>query len=135
MTGILLRLNENNLEFVNAGHPSILIYRSKDDETQIMPREKTQCGVIGISDFPINFHTTKLSIQSGDTLLFYTDGILEAMNDKDEQFGMNRLFEAFKKCKNLPLNAQINIIIANLKAFIGSKALNDDITIMMLRRK
>ena len=135
MTGILLRLKENNIEFVNAGHPSILIFRDSDNEPQIMPRDKSQCGVIGISDFPINFHSTNLFIHRNDTLLFYTDGIIEAANENDEQFGTKRLLEAFKKCRNLPLNAQINSIIADLKVFIGSKALNDDITIMMLRRK
>ena len=135
MTGILLRLNENNIEFVNAGHPSILIFRDSDKEPQIMPREKSQCGVIGISDFPINFHSTNLFINRNDTLLFYTDGIIEASNENDEQFGTKRLLESFQKCRNLPLNAQINSIIADLKQFIGAKALNDDITIMMLRRK
>ena len=135
MTGILLRLKENNIEFVNAGHPSILIFRDSDKEPQIMPREKSQCGVIGISDFPINFHSTNLFINRNDTLLFYTDGIIEASNENDEQFGTKRLLESFKKCRNLPLNAQINSIIADLKQFIGAKALNDDITIMMLRRK
>lgn len=135
MTGILLRLKENNIEFVNAGHPSILIFRDSDNEPQIMPRDKSQCGVIGISDFPINFHSTNLFIHRNDTLLFYTDGIIEAANENDEQFGTKRLLEAFKKCRNLPLNAQINSIIADLKQFVGAKALNDDITIMMLRRK
>lgn len=135
MTGILLRLKDNNIEFVNAGHPSILIFRDSDNEPQIMPRDKSQCGVIGISDFPINFHSTNLFINRNDTLLFYTDGIIEATNENDEQFGTKRLLESFKKCRNLPLNAQINSIIADLKLFIGAKALNDDITIMMLRRK
>lgn len=135
LTGILSRINGNELEFVNAGHPSPFFYHKETAKLEILQKDTSQCGVIGISDFPINFKTNKLTLQSGDSLLFYTDGITEAVNENNEEFGTDRLFNAFDKCKKLPINEQIYSILNALSLFTGSVPLNDDITLIVLRKK
>lgn len=137
LTGILARVHENHrIEFVNAGHPYPILYKEKD-KTAICVEENNpnRCGVIGIPDLQMEFSINTIHLHSGDSLLLYTDGIIEAKNEDGEDFGIERLVKIFQETQNLTIEGQYNKILSEVKNFIKSDVIEDDITILVIRRK
>lgn len=138
LTGILVRLTqENNLELVNAGHPQPIIYSAtKKNINFYNNEEQNRYGVIGIADFPINFNVVHLSLEKGDEILLYTDGVTEATNNNNEAYGNERLLKSFES--NLSkenLNEQIQGILSDFNSFRETNPIEDDITFIILRKK
>lgn len=70
----------------------------------------------------------ELRLQSGDQVLLYTDGILEATNRNGEEFGISRLGESFRKPA-----ASAQSILGDVQRFAQGAALADDVTAVALR--
>jgi phosphoserine phosphatase RsbU/P len=72
-----------------------------------------------------------LTLGSGDTLVAYTDGLTDAVNDRDEQYSDSRLAGTIN---NAPVTAQeiLTHILQDLEAFAGSAPRPDDITLLIL---
>lgn len=137
LTGILARVHENHrIEFVNAGHPYPILYTAKTDSAKsVEETNPNRCGVIGIPDLQMDFSLNTIHLHTGDALLLYTDGIIEAENEAGEPFGMNRLINIFQKTQNLSIAEQNEQILSEIKNFINSDIIEDDITILIIRRK
>lgn len=136
LTGILIRVNKNELEIVNAGHPECILYNCKSKTAEFVSKGSDECcGAIGIPYLPVHFETNRIKMNSGDSLLLYTDGITECMNTKREEYTSDRLLHAFKGTVNLPIDEQIQAILHDLNAFISNSKITDDISYIILRKK
>ena len=136
LTGILARINGNNVDFVNAGHPNVILYRAKTRTLEIIKRgESKESGIIGISGFPVNFECVSVPIEKGDIMLLYTDGITETMNRNREEFGVERLKRTFLKGTDEKLNDQIQNMVDEAKTFANRAKIADDITLLLLKKK
>lgn len=69
----------------------------------------------------------------GDTLFFFTDGINEAINARDEQFGEVRLIAALKRSEGLSARATLDNVFDSIDDFVGSTAQFDDMTAAVLQ--
>jgi len=69
---------------------------------------------------------------SGDKAVFYTDGIVEAMNEKEEMFGFERLLEVVQECKAMPADSLLKEIMERVNEFAGGAAQHDDLTVIVL---
>jgi serine phosphatase RsbU (regulator of sigma subunit) len=86
-TGVFLMLGrDGSAEFVSAGHPPVLV-RSRDKELRELRSNTLPIGMFPGHDYAVE--TTRLD--RGDTLLLFTDGVLEAANAQGETFGLDRL--------------------------------------------
>jgi len=119
---------DRSLLFSSAGHnPPLLVDRqvrvSELDEAQSLP-----LGVEGSCSFP----EARVTLAPGDTLLLYTDGITEAVNEAGEMYGRQRLLSCVHE--NVP-NAQhiIDCVTHKLLGFTGSGAQQDDQTLVAMR--
>jgi sigma-B regulation protein RsbU (phosphoserine phosphatase) len=74
-----------------------------------------------------------MSLQSGDLLLMYTDGLVEATNPRNEMFGMKRLKNVVEELYLLPPKDAIREIRNSLAIFAEGKPLADDTTILVCR--
>ena len=136
LTGILARINGNNIDFVNAGHPNVILFRAKTHTLEIIKRgESKESGIIGISGFPVNFECVSVQIEKGDIMLLYTDGITETMNRNREEFGVERLKRTFLKGTDEKLNDQIQNIVDEARTFANRAKISDDITLVMVKKK
>lgn len=136
LTGILIRITDNKLEIVNAGHPKALLYKAKQDEITFVDKEGVnQYGAIGIDGFPVNFQSFTFEMDSGDELILYTDGITEADNSDGKYFGTQGIIDTINANKKAPLDQQVSEIYNSLTAFTNKKNLDDDITYVILRKK
>lgn len=73
------------------------------------------------------FGETEIKLSSGDKLLFYSDGVTEAMNKSEEEFGTERLIELVRM-KSLTVNDVIN----KVKEYTAGHPQSDDITVVMI---
>ncbi|MBI1803769.1 MAG: SpoIIE family protein phosphatase [Ignavibacteriae bacterium] len=127
--GILDPAN-HRLEFCNAGqdHPFLFSSRRKS------PRRLDTGGtVLGIIDgYP--FSEESISIEKGNVLVIYSDGIAEAINEREEQFGEERLAAVIKKHKHRSAQQLIDEIVAAAKAHAAEYPQSDDMTIVVMKR-
>ena len=136
LTGVLARINGNNVDFVNAGHPNVIVLRAKTHTLDVIKRgELKESGIIGISGFPVTFECVSVPIEKGDIMLLYTDGVTETMNRNREEFGVERLKRTFLKGSDLKLQEQIEHIVEEAKTFANRTKIADDITLVMIKKK
>ncbi|MDR2761789.1 MAG: SpoIIE family protein phosphatase [Planctomycetaceae bacterium] len=118
--------------YCNGGHnPPILC--GANGECVYEPKTKsTIVGVFSDITFPIN----RLYLGLGDRLIFYTDGITEAMSSEGILFGEQRLLELVQKIKiDETSSDSIERIIATVQQFEKSQNQSDDITTLCIHRK
>lgn len=118
------------LTSINAGHnPPYLIKDSNDKIIKL-----TEGGLIlGSIDFPYASETIALS--SGDTIVFYTDGIPEAMNEIEEEFGEEKFEKLLLENKKSDVNSLTKIIFDKIESFRQNAEQSDDITLGIIKKK
>ena len=87
------------LTYVNAGHNPPLVLRNGGGACQVL-RLETGGPVIGL--LPQAYQCGVFSLEAGDLIVLFTDGVSESMNARDEEWGEERLIELAKKCHGLP---------------------------------
>lgn len=133
LTGILVKISDDNLEIVNAGHQEPIIYRKETNSFETLKKDKNAVGAIGISEFPVFYVSQYLKMQPNDELFLFTDGLIDSENEDGENFGESRLLESLKKHINLLPEQQTENIIQDIENFRGKK-INDDLTLMILKK-
>ena len=88
-------------------------------------------------DSPDFYSEERLQLNPGDTLVLYTDGITEAMNDKQEQFGPGRLQLALSASapKDKPLKQTMESLLNMIREHAGGARQSDDLTVLMIQYK
>ena len=87
---------------------------------------------LGILD-EVNYQETRIVLSPGDQIIFYTDGIVEAMNEKEEMFGFERLLATVEESSAQSAEALLNRILSRIRKFCGSTAQHDDLTVIVLK--
>ncbi|EDN66588.1 Stage II sporulation E [Beggiatoa sp. PS] len=77
----------------------------------------------------------ELSLTSGDIVVLYTDGITEAFNSEQEQYGLERLCEVIQQNRLLSSEEIRQAVIKDLRAYIGQQTVFDDITLLIIKQK
>ena len=115
------------LTYVNAGHnPPLLRHNGKWD--WLMERGGLFLGTFDMAKYRSN----KLMLSPGDQLLLYTDGVTEAFNVKDEQYGGQRLEEFLMKHTDLHPHEITDALKGDIQAWADGAEQSDDITILAL---
>ena len=121
------RLNpDGSVFYALAAHPPILHFRRNADAEQISA-EQFPLGLLPVS----SFSSEMLTMVSGDLLIAVTDGILEASNEADDEFGLDRLQEVIARHTTSSLSLMANAILEAARAF-GKQV--DDQTLLLIRR-
>ena len=66
-------------------------------------------------------------------VLLFTDGVSEAMNARNEEWGEERLIEVAKTCHGLPAFEVMARILSDVEAFVAGASQHDDMTLVVLR--
>ena len=127
----ILNTKTGELDVVNAGHNPILLLRL--DGTM----HKIEAGGVGLGmfDFEIPYQGETLSLKKGERLFLYTDGIPEAMNEKEEEYSDERMEKFFLENKTAIAQEFVDKIVNDVKSFTGNAEQSDDITLLYLIRK
>ena len=126
----ILDTEHHTLRYCNAGHDNPYLF-SDSAEPQ---RLKTGGVVLSIMDhFP--YDEDVASLKAGDVLVISSDGVTEAMNSQQEQFGDEKLGELLYEHRSLSASELINKVITAVKLHAGNWPQSDDITLVVVKRK
>ncbi|MCK6580157.1 MAG: SpoIIE family protein phosphatase [Anaerolineae bacterium] len=114
---------------VNAGHNPPLVYRRRTGAIEAMPRGGRALG--WFVDNPV--HETRMQLEPGDVIVYYTDGIIEAEGDADHHFGEARLAETILRSIEGSAEEIIRAVGAALDEHCYGDELQDDRTICVVR--
>ncbi len=115
----------------NAGHEHPAIRRADGEFELSVYRHSLALGVM--EDVPFAEHEFKLN--PGDTLFVYTDGVPEATNAEDVQYGTDRMLALLNKYKNVPINELLIKLRNDIDKFAGDTPQFDDITMLSIKYK
>jgi len=116
------------LAYINAGHnPPVLRHNSGAIE------HLTQGGLpLGIRAEGV-YESGSVVLQPGDWLVIFTDGLVEAVNQRDEEYGEPRLLNVLHASPSVTPDELLRRVMADLDIFVGSTPQHDDVTCMLLK--
>ena len=143
MTGVLCRFDDSeepgkcNAELGNAGHPYPLKYSLKDNEVFELKGNdgKQHYGAIGMQGITVSFARSNFIMSTGDILVFYTDGLTEASNQNQEQFGIESVKEIIKANHAKSAGEILGLIVDELERFTEYRGIEDDLSLIIAKRK
>lgn len=117
-----------NLEFVNAGHNPPIVKRAEGSVEWLRKR-----GGIALAAMPgVKYKSQICTLNEGDSILLYTDGVTEAVNPAEELYGENRLAQFISSAN---VESAVSDLFGDLVHFADGAEQADDITVLMLTRK
>jgi phosphoserine phosphatase RsbU/P len=116
-------------EVVNAGHEPPLVLRRSANDVEIMGRHGIVLGVEPGARYPIQ----ETTLEPGDRVILYTDGLTEASNERGELFTLERLRERLVQHRYLGAQELADALFEDVKAYSDDN-MRDDATILVVRR-
>jgi sigma-B regulation protein RsbU (phosphoserine phosphatase) len=150
---IMIRANRRTIKDIKTGMFVALLYAvldGKDGTLSLCSAGQTQpihisaktgeaCLVETEGDnFPLgiledaDYRETRLELASGDRVILYTDGIVEAMNEKEEIFGFERLLDLVQGAKSFSAESLLKELLDKVNEFVGNAAQHDDLTAIVV---
>ena len=139
MTYAIVDKNSGTLTYARAGHAPLLHVPGPGSSVSGIRRLMPNGMALGLKlDTGGMFNEVlveeSLTLAPGDTLIFYTDGITEAMNEKFESFGEEQLLASIDAHRDYDPGKLRQQIISEIEAFVGKGMQHDDMTLILLRR-
>jgi serine phosphatase RsbU (regulator of sigma subunit) len=128
----ILDPSTRTLEYGRAGHNPVVWRRRLAGTTSLLSPKGLGLGITAGRVFGRTLAVEKLDLESGDTLVFYSDGLTEAMNADLEQFGEERLMTVVEKSGDLAAGPARDAILREVAEFLNGRPAQDDLTLVVL---
>ncbi len=116
------------VDYINAGHNNPILRRANG---QI---ERLDVGGLPFGILPeAKYESATVTLAPGDWLVIFTDGVVEAENFRQEEFGEARLLTAIEAGKSTAPAEMLKRLMAELDLFVGNTPQHDDVTCMLLK--
>lgn len=129
----LLNPTERSFSYVRAGHNPVLLYRAAARKTEFLEPRGMGLGITSQTIFDRQLEPMSVSLEPGDILVLYSDGLTEMMNSQREQFGEDRLCEVVLENAHLNALGIQYAIVDHVRQFRGEAEPHDDLTIVVVR--
>ena len=137
--------SEKNMTMVLLDYEAGLLRLSGQHEDVIIVRQDGRVEPIDTFDlgFPLGLESdissfvteTKVQLQAGDIAVLYTDGITEAVDSRNHQYGVQQLYAVLKRNRYHAASQIRQAVIEDLRQHIGEQRVFDDITLLVLKQK
>src|SRR5579862_560902 len=133
-TAFLAEINPRTreMDYVNAGHNDPILRRASG-AIERLAVGGPPFGLPSLTDDPLVYSSARVQLQAGDLLFIFTDGLMEAVNGADEEYGEGRLLAQIQAVPAESSDATLQRIMADVNAFVGQARQHDDITALVLR--
>jgi phosphoserine phosphatase RsbU/P len=122
-------LRKKKVAYASAGHPSPVLLRSGAEPSLPFAATGIPAGIAAGAEITCEL----LDLRAGDALVFYTDGVTEAFNASEEQFGERRLVEHLSKMPGRSATELVAGVLEAVRKHAGDQPQSDDITIVAVR--
>jgi len=126
-------LQNKIMTFARAGHNALIMRNAKNSKIECLTPKGIGLGLAHDSLFDQHISEQNINFQPGDTFLFYTDGISEAMNEQREEFGEQRIIEIVAQLKDESASHICEGIVQAVDRFVQDAPQHDDITLVTLK--
>ena len=130
-TAQLVRIDEaaNQLTFSNAAHPPFLLLKEEERSTRSFEIPGHLLGTV----LGAKFEEHTVSLQAGDTLFLYTDGLTDRRADSGEFYGIDRVAKILEESRRAPLSEVYDRLYADATSFNATEEYRDDIAFVLAR--
>ncbi len=118
-----------------AGHDAPLWHRKKDGQVVALKPPGLAVGIDGGEVFDRVSRDEEIHMAPGDCLLLYTDGVKEATDEHEEEFGIERTKEVFARAASLGAQSAVETLVREVNAFTGGAPRLDDITLIVIEKR
>ncbi len=118
------------LVYTNAGHNQPILLRA-NGAIERLEQGGVPLGIMANA----HYECGRLQLSSGDTLVIFTDGVVEAVNERQEEYGEGRLMAVVTRSRGLSAQKLLDALMLDLRRFVGQARQHDDITAMVVRRQ
>jgi len=125
----ILDMRNGVVEYCLGGHMPPFLVRKNGEVAQLEGKTGLVLGAMKNIEYECNMVT----LQPGDTLFLYTDGITEAMDEKTNLFEENRLQQSLQQKYDLPIKEMIDKVVEEVQAFSHGVPQSDDLTCLAIR--
>jgi sigma-B regulation protein RsbU (phosphoserine phosphatase) len=117
------------ISYCNAGHFPPILLRA-DGRAGLLEKGGPLLGALDGAEF----QSGELMLEPGDTLVAYSDGVLECCNAGGEEFGLDRLMASAREVKQPSAQATLMMLLATVQDFANGSPLSDDVSLMVIQR-
>lgn len=122
--------HERTLTVSNAGQTQPILCRAGQEPAYVETEgDSFPLGILSDSEY----REARLAVKEGDILIFYTDGIVEAMNADGELYGFERLMASVREGRDLDAEGLLDKLMADVAGFVGGVEQHDDLTLVVAR--
>jgi sigma-B regulation protein RsbU (phosphoserine phosphatase) len=116
----------------SAGQTQPILCAASDRQARLVETQGDTFPLGIIAD--VDYQETVVRLGPGDCLILYTDGIVEAENEKGEMLGFDRLLAIVEGCRDSRADRLLQSIIDEVNAFVGDAPQHDDLTVIAITR-
>lgn|GEM_PF-1249019 len=120
-------------EYARAGHNPTVFLNASEQSAMLLKSPGIGLGLNNGKIFDQSLKVASLQLNSRDVLLFYSDGITEAMNGKNEEYGEERLMAIAAKIDGMNAEQARDLIMSDVQKFLGATHPQDDQTLVVVR--
>jgi predicted permease len=125
---------QRRLRYVNAGHNPPMLLRAVSSPDEANPIEELAAGGTIIGMFAQSkYEESSVDLKSGDVLIAFSDGVTEAHNPVDDEFGDDRLKDVLRRYAHLPIAEMSSQILNELKTWMADAPQFDDLTFILMK--
>jgi sigma-B regulation protein RsbU (phosphoserine phosphatase) len=121
--------SRKTLQYANGGHNPPLLVRPKSGETLLLDAGGPILGILPQAQFS----NTVVTLDSGDILTLFTDGVTEQENEAGDEFSIDRLEEVVRSKETEPAAALVTQISQAVSRFAGENPQVDDLTVVVVK--
>ena len=125
-------IETHEMRYVNAGHNEPILRRASG-EIERLSTGGPPFGIPTPTQNEERYPSGSVQLQAGDMLLIFTDGVVEAVNETDEEYGEARLLHWVQTISSESASATLDRVMGEVNAFVGPARQFDDITCLVLR--
>jgi serine phosphatase RsbU (regulator of sigma subunit) len=126
-----LDTKSGQVTYANAGHNRPFLLRANTGTVQVLKAR----GII-LGEFEeIEIEEDEVEILPGDVLVFYTDGVTDAINAQQQSFSEDRLYEIISSHHDATAEEMLSAILNEIRKFVGDTAQTDDMTLVIVKRQ
>jgi sigma-B regulation protein RsbU (phosphoserine phosphatase) len=138
MTYAVIDLGARTMTYARAGHTPLMYVPAPDGAPRLARILAPDGLVLGLKIdegqmFERILEEETIPLQAGDLLLFFTDGITEAMDPGDDCFGEARLGRLVEEYADLPADALRERVLDEIRTFVGTAPQHDDMTLILVK--